>query len=96
MVLSLRSSDPDANAERLMAELLRDRGSGGGHGMVAGGQIELEEGDDAADIREEISERVLQALGHEGQEALEPLLSPPPEEMIPPDQETNTQQGGQQ
>jgi nanoRNase/pAp phosphatase (c-di-AMP/oligoRNAs hydrolase) len=87
MMLSLRSSDPDANAERLMGEILAAHGSGGGHGMVAGGQIEIGEDEEPAAIREDVTERFLRALGHDGSEALDPLLSPPPEEMIPPDQE---------
>jgi nanoRNase/pAp phosphatase (c-di-AMP/oligoRNAs hydrolase) len=95
MILSLRSSDPDADAERLMAELLAEQGSGGGHGMVAGGEIELTEQDDPAEIRQRLSERFLQALGHDGRENAEPLLSPPAEDMIPEDQEFDSQEGEQ-
>jgi nanoRNase/pAp phosphatase (c-di-AMP/oligoRNAs hydrolase) len=87
MMLTLRSSDPDANAERLMEDILGGRGGGGGHGMVAGGQIELREDEDPARLRQSISERYLQALGYGEDTDREPLLSPPPEEMIPEDQD---------
>lgn len=83
MILTLRSSEPDANAEQVMGEILGGRGGGGGHGMVAGGQIKLEEAEDTAELREQLTRRFLVAVGHDPDQKFEPLLNPPAEEMIP-------------
>ncbi len=39
--LSLRTTNPRAEAGNLMRRLLRRRGKGGGHGMIAGGWIQI-------------------------------------------------------
>ncbi len=39
--LSLRTTNPRADAGNLMRRLLRRRGKGGGHGMIAGGWIQI-------------------------------------------------------
>lgn len=83
MILTLRSSDVDANAERVMNEILAGRGGGGGHGMVAGGQVELEDDEDTAELRQQFTRRFLEAVGLDPDAELEPLLNPSAEEMIP-------------
>jgi nanoRNase/pAp phosphatase (c-di-AMP/oligoRNAs hydrolase) len=42
MYLSIRTTNPRADAGRLMRRLLGRRGKGGGHGMMAGGWIPLD------------------------------------------------------
>lgn len=42
LYLSIRTTNPRADAGRLMRRLLGKRGKGGGHGMMAGGWISLE------------------------------------------------------
>ncbi len=49
MYLSLRTSNTRADAGRLMRRLIGQRGKGGGHGMVAGGWVTLDDGPDAAE-----------------------------------------------
>lgn len=83
IILTLRSSERDANAEVVMGKILGGRGGGGGHGMVAGGQIELEQGEDVGELRENLTRRFLEALGYDPDQEFEPLLNPPAEEMIP-------------
>ncbi len=41
LYMSLRTTNPRADAGRLMRRILGRRGKGGGHGMIAGGWIEL-------------------------------------------------------
>ncbi len=44
LYLSLRTTNPRADAGKLMRRLLTRRGKGGGHGMMAGGWVGLEDG----------------------------------------------------
>ncbi|MFP4176782.1 MAG: DHH family phosphoesterase [Candidatus Brocadiia bacterium] len=85
MLLNIRSSDPDAVADRVMDRVLGGRGSGGGHDMMAGGHIEFEGEEDASEVRQGVTERFLEALGVDRDASIGPLLDPPPEEMIPSD-----------
>jgi nanoRNase/pAp phosphatase (c-di-AMP/oligoRNAs hydrolase) len=41
MLLSLRTSDPDANAGRIIRAIVGKYGTGGGHNALAGAQIDL-------------------------------------------------------
>jgi nanoRNase/pAp phosphatase (c-di-AMP/oligoRNAs hydrolase) len=41
MLLSLRTSDPDANAGKFMRTIVGKYGTGGGHNALAGAQIDL-------------------------------------------------------
>ncbi len=41
LYVSLRTSDPDANAGKVMREVISGMGSGGGHPSMAGGQVPL-------------------------------------------------------
>lgn len=89
IILTLRSSDTEANAEQVMSYILNDRGGGGGHGMVAGGSIELSDIDDVSELREDLTERFLEAVGHDVDHPLEPLIHPPAEEMIPEERDSD-------
>ena len=68
--LSIRTTNPRAEAGRLMRRLIGRRGKGGGHSMIAGGWMELRNGDPAAQQR---------ALG----ERLARLLRKKPEKLAP-------------
>lgn len=94
MIVTLRSSDTQANAERLMVDLLAGRGGGGGHGMVAGGQFELKEDEEPRQVRRKLTRRFLQGCGYSGDEDREPLLQPPPEDLIPPEKQGLTADDG--
>lgn len=73
MYLSMRSNDPDASAGELMQEVLDGIGKGGGHGMRAGGNIDLSSATRSRlDTEREITQRFLKAIGAEG-EKLEPF-----------------------
>ncbi|MGH9458829.1 MAG: DHH family phosphoesterase [Thermoanaerobaculia bacterium] len=73
MYLSMRSNDPEASAGELMQAVLEGVGKGGGHGMRAGGNIDLSSGSRSRlDIERLITERFLREIGAEG-ERLEPL-----------------------
>jgi nanoRNase/pAp phosphatase (c-di-AMP/oligoRNAs hydrolase) len=48
LYMSLRTTNPRADAGRLMRRILGRRGKGGGHGMIAGGWIEVNESDPRA------------------------------------------------
>ncbi len=45
LYLSIRTTNPRADAGRMMRGLLSRRGKGGGHGMMAGGWVSLEQAD---------------------------------------------------
>lgn len=73
MYLSMRSNDPDASAGELMQEVLEGIGRGGGHGMRAGGNVDLSSGSRSRlDTERDVTQRFLKAVGAEG-EKLEPL-----------------------
>ncbi len=74
LVLSLRTSDPDAHAGRIIREAVRDMGAAGGHGMIAGGRVKLGS-KSYSEVAETVRRRLLDALDvdeHSG----EPLVLP--------------------
>jgi nanoRNase/pAp phosphatase (c-di-AMP/oligoRNAs hydrolase) len=74
LYLSLRTTNPRADAGSLMRRLLGRMGKGGGHGMMAGGYIELERtrnGDPEA-VRRRLVHRLAKALA-KNPEKLAPL-----------------------
>jgi nanoRNase/pAp phosphatase (c-di-AMP/oligoRNAs hydrolase) len=76
ITLSLRTSDPSANASRVLDRSVGGRDSAGGHGMFAGGKLQLGPGEEPDAILDEITARLLGALGHAEHHADEPLLPP--------------------
>lgn len=75
MYLSMRSNDPEASAGELMQGILEGFGRGGGHGMRAGGNVDLASGGRSRiEIERLVTERFLEAIGARG-ERLEPLRS---------------------
>jgi len=90
MILSMRATRPRAQAERVMRRMLGRVGKGGGHGMIAGGLIPLENPDQYAEQARRVSERFLNQIhrGRQRTELLRPLLGdeaqPPDDARVPP------------
>ncbi|HWR98640.1 MAG TPA: DHH family phosphoesterase [Candidatus Methanoperedens sp.] len=68
-------------AGRLLREMLRERGTAGGHGRMAGGQIDLAglTPFEAEALEEELLARLLNLLGFHGRAEFRPLLARPDE-----------------
>lgn len=64
LYVSVRTSDPDANAATIIQSAIRELGTSGGHGMMAGAKV-ARPADPAAEdaLRETIGHRFLEALG---------------------------------
>jgi nanoRNase/pAp phosphatase (c-di-AMP/oligoRNAs hydrolase) len=73
MVLSLRTSDPDAHAGQVIRRIVGDLGRAGGHGMMAGGKVPLRENSYAA-VAKDVRARLLEELGG-GKKPGEPLAT---------------------
>ena len=72
MYLSMRTNDPEASAGELMQEVLEGIGKGGGHGMRAGGNVDLSSSRSRIETERIVTERFLHAVGAED-DRLEPL-----------------------
>jgi nanoRNase/pAp phosphatase (c-di-AMP/oligoRNAs hydrolase) len=66
LYLSIRTTNPRADAGRLMRRLLGRRGKGGGHGMMAGGWIPLAQGgsNSALRLQQGLAARLAKYLKH--------------------------------
>ncbi|MBS3761955.1 MAG: DHH family phosphoesterase [Planctomycetes bacterium] len=82
LLLCLRTTDTDANAGDLLNEMVGDYGGAGGHDMVAGGNIPLDQDSDPDQLREFLESTFLRKLGVSS-ENREQLLNPPAQEKIP-------------
>ncbi|MFO8008625.1 MAG: DHHA1 domain-containing protein [Candidatus Brocadiia bacterium] len=80
LVLSLRSARRDARAGELLREVVGEPGLAGGHGMIAGGAIPLEAEGDADPLRRELTESLLETLGRDPEQDMNPLV---PQGMLP-------------
>jgi nanoRNase/pAp phosphatase (c-di-AMP/oligoRNAs hydrolase) len=61
---SIRTTNPRADAARVMRRMLGSRGKGGGHGMLAGGWIPAQESSDAtAKLQAELGAKLARLLG---------------------------------
>lgn len=78
LYLSIRTTNSRADAGRLMRRLLGRRGKGGGHGMMAGGWISLEntDSDDLEALQNSLAARLAKAL-KKNPERLAPLIDEP-------------------
>lgn len=74
VIVSLRTSDDSANAGRVLERALEGKGSAGGHGMIAGGQLPLDGRADAREVHRELAETILAELGYGRGAPTEPLL----------------------
>lgn len=75
LYLSIRTNKQDANAGAVMQSMLAGIGRGGGHGMRAGGNVELPRTRSSRDIQGELRKRFLEAVGA-SREILTHLKSP--------------------
>ena len=76
--ISLRTLNRSAHAGRVMRRMLSNRGAGGGHDHLAGGQIPLK-GLDAAkqrEIQEDVVMRLIKIVRRRAEVSLKPLISP--------------------
>ncbi len=78
LYVSVRTSNPRADAGRLVRRLIGRRGKGGGHGMTAGGWVAIEEGPESPD-RQAAVERLENHLGRR----LATLLKKNPDRLSP-------------
>ncbi len=78
--LSIRTTNSRADAGRLMRRLLGRRGKGGGHGMMAGGWVEIPGGDraQARALQQALAGRLAKALKKNPQRLTRVELAPPP------------------
>ncbi len=74
LVLSLRAARPTARAGAVMRRLLGRVGTGGGHGLVAGGQAPCPDEAAFAELSARLVDRFLGLVDHPGAERLRPLL----------------------
>ncbi len=77
LVLSLRTREPDACAGQLVCCVVGSTQLAGGHGMVAGGRIPLDEENTAEEVRSRLGRNLLEALGHRPNASLTPLTKLP-------------------
>jgi nanoRNase/pAp phosphatase (c-di-AMP/oligoRNAs hydrolase) len=75
LVVSVRTTDRSAQAGELLRDIVGERSRAGGHGMVAGGSVSLDDGD-GAKVHGELAERFLAVFGHSPAD-LQPFLSLP-------------------
>jgi nanoRNase/pAp phosphatase (c-di-AMP/oligoRNAs hydrolase) len=72
--ISVRTTRRAGRAGELLRGIVGDRSRAGGHGMVAGGSLKLEEQEDPAGVQLTLTRRFLEALGHEGAAEMKPLM----------------------
>ena len=78
LIISVRTSNPRAEAGRIIRRLVGKRGRAGGHGMMAGGWMVLPSTDEGElhIFEEKVVRRFLTLLGKRGSAVLEPLIEP--------------------
>lgn len=75
--ISIRTINVKAEAGHLLRRIVNQRGTAGGHGMMAGGRISCRGLSEAEceGVENEIIERFLEKLGHRGDIVFKPLLA---------------------
>jgi nanoRNase/pAp phosphatase (c-di-AMP/oligoRNAs hydrolase) len=63
LVLSVRTDDPAGRAGELLRRVVGSSSRAGGHGMIAGGSLQVQPTDDAAPLQEELEQKFLAELG---------------------------------
>ena len=74
LAVSLRTTDEHRNAGRLLAQAVGGEGGAGGHGMVAGGQMAIKEGEGPGALRHRLVGGLLVELGYDRNAVFEPLV----------------------
>jgi len=77
LIISLRSTDRAAEAGELLRRVVGEASRAGGHGMVAGGSVELPPEREAEAAVRELTGRFLEAVGRDADDELKPLLEGP-------------------
>jgi nanoRNase/pAp phosphatase (c-di-AMP/oligoRNAs hydrolase) len=79
LFVSMRCSHANANAGRMLKQIIGRSGSAGGHAMVAGGQIPIEPGRNNRweDVENKITGRFLEKLKHNKEGDWKPMLTIP-------------------
>lgn len=76
VIVSVRTTDQKANAGEMLRRAVGMKSRAGGHGMIAGGAMPIEDGQDPAELQARLTRRFLDALGHGPQEGFTPLIEP--------------------
>lgn len=76
IIVSIRTTNIHGHAGRFLRQLIGKRGTAGGHGMIAGGQVTCGtmEHDRCTDIEEDLIKNFLKKLGHKDVSEMTPLL----------------------
>ena len=75
VIVSIRTTNIHGRAGRFLRQLVGKRGTAGGHGMIAGGQITCDmEHENCTKIEEELIRNFLKKLGHKEVTEMTPLL----------------------
>src|SRR5207247_8614533 len=76
IIVSIRTTNIHGHAGRFLRQLIGKRGTAGGHGMIAGGQITCDsmEHDKCTGIEEELIKNFLKKLGHKDEVKTNQLL----------------------
>ena len=73
LILAVRTRSRRGDAGRLAQQVVGDRGTAGGHGVMAGGQVPLE-GEEPEALAQQIGRRALQYLKVAPETAGRPLI----------------------
>lgn len=73
---SLRTTNRQADAGRVMRQLLGRRGRGGGHGMIAGGWLPLGEDAEASEVADSLVGKLAKRLNHDPERVSDIDLQP--------------------
>ncbi len=74
LILSVRTTDPKGSAGELLRHVVGEKRRAGGHEMVAGGSLPLEDDVDVATIEADLERRFLAALTGSGDVEMRPLV----------------------
>ena len=80
VVVSIRTTKQKGDAGNLLRRLVGKKGTAGGHGMIAGGQIPCSEldHDKCTELEEELVQGFLKEIGYKEAGEMTPLLTPEP------------------
>ncbi len=75
VVVSIRTTNIHGRAGRFLRQLIGKRGTAGGHGMIAGGQVACSmEHEKCTEVEDELIKDFLKKLGHNDEAEMAPLL----------------------
>jgi hypothetical protein len=66
LILSIRTTNPKAEAGTLIKKIVSDPNTAGGHGMMAGGFVPLnsEKTEDIKEVEEKLTDRFVRLMGY--------------------------------